>query len=449
MTLATRLLLRCSGLLLCIVGAGTLRDALPADAPARVPQPRVTAIVLHDAIQPVSADTLRDEVTAANARAPAAILLDLSTPGGFSASADRMAQIVRGSQVPIVVFVHEPGTKVAGEGLRVLLAGDAVVMDPGARLLPLEQLRHGSHEARAERQAATNALAAAIAAALERRGRDPGRALALLAQERPIAPEEALAAGLLDAVTSRDEVALQALGAHSSRVTSTLAAAKVVELPMSPRQHLMRALMNPDLTVLLLTLGALLILLEINTPGTIVPGAAGVLLVLLSVYALLLMPLRWEGVLLLLISTGMLLAETQFARGSAFAVAAVTALTLGLRLLVRGPVPELEVDWSTSLGAGLGFGSITAGLVLLGVRARRAKVRTGADAMLGWLAVAQTPLEPTGNVLVRGELWRARLSQGNSFLPAGECVKVQSTDGVTLEVAPMTQHLQEAEALPT
>ena len=66
--------------------------------------------------------------------------------------------------------------------------------------------------------------------------------------------------------------------------------------------------------------------------------------------------------------------------------------------------------------------------------------------MLGWLAVAQTPLEPTGEVLVRGELWRAHLSEGNSFLAAGECVKVQSTDGLTLEVAPMAQQLQEAEA---
>ena len=282
---------------------------------------------------------------------------------------------------------------------------------------------------------------------MKRHGRNPQVARALLADGLPLAPEQALQAGMLDAVTSRDEVALRTLQPKNSAAAATIAGAKVVALPMAPRQHLMRALMNPDLAVLLLTLGGLLILLEINTPGTIVPGAAGVMLVLLSLYALLLMQLRWQGVLLLVISLGFLLAETQFHRGSAYGIAAVVTLTLGLRLLVRGPVPELEVDWSTSIGAGLGFGSITAGLVLLGVRARRAKVRTGADAMLGWLAVAQTPLEPTGEVLVRGELWRARLSEGNTYLPAGECVKVQSTDGLTLEVAPMAQQLQEPEAV--
>ncbi len=431
--------------LLCLTLAGW--GVLHGDGRGPESQPVVIAILLHDTLQPESAATLRSELAEANARRPAAILLDLSTPGGIATDAESMAQSIRASAVPVLVFVHEAGTKVAGEGLRVLLAGNATVMDPGTRLVPLQALRRGSRAARAQREGDIQALGTAVAAAMRRRGHDPQAALNMLAENSAIEPDLALQAGLLDAITTRDDAALRALRPENSSAAAALGAAKVVALPLTPRQHMMRALMNPDLTVLLLTLGALLILLEINTPGTIVPGAAGVLLVLLSLYALLQMQLRWQGVLLLLVSAAMLFAETQFARGSTYGVVAVLALTFGLRLLVRGPLPELEVDWSTSLGAGLGFGSITAGLVLLGVRARRSKVRTGADAMLGWLAVAQTPLEPNGEVLVRGELWRARLSEGNAYLPAGECVKVQSTDGVTLEVAPMAQHLQEAEAV--
>ncbi|GAA3758925.1 nodulation protein NfeD [Terriglobus aquaticus] len=405
--------------------------------------------MLHDTIQPVSAGMLQQELDAANARKPDAILVDLSTPGGMEDSARQMVRSIQASRAPVLVFVHEAGTKVAGEGVRVLLAGQAAVMDPGTRLVGLQFAHRASAAVRAAREAESRALQQAVAEALARKGRNADEAVALLSSGVPISPEQAMDAGLLDAVTSRDEVALRAMRPNDPEAAAKLGAAKVVNLPMTPRQHLLRALLNPDLTVLLLTLGALLILLEINTPGTIVPGAAGVLLVLLSLYALLLMPLRWQGVILLVISVGLLLAETQFARGSAYGVAAVGTLTLGLRLLVRGPVPEMEVDWSTSIGAGLGFGGITAGLVLLGVRARRAKVRTGADAMLGWLAVAQTPLEPTGEVLVRGELWRARLSEGNTYLPAGECVKVQSSDGMTLEVAPMGQQLQEMETAQT
>lgn len=428
-------------------GAVAGEQATPAVGSAS--QPTVMTIVLHDTLQPVSAGVLQEELDAANARHPDAILLDLSTPGGIEASAIRMVQSIRASRAPVLVFAHEAGTKVAGQGLRVLLAGNAMAMDPGTRLMNLSFRRNRSAKVRAQHEEETAALLQAVAAEMQRKGRDATEALEMLSAGQAVTPDQALGAGLVDAVTSRDEAALRTLRPGDPQAAARLAAAKVVNLPMTPKQHLMRALLNPDLTVLLLTLGGLLILLEINTPGTILPGAAGVLLVLLSLYALLQMQLRWQGALLMLISVGLLLAETQFPRGSAYGVAAVITLTLGLRLLVRGPIPELEVDWSTSIGAGLGFGGLTAGLVLLGVRARRAKVRTGADAMLGWLAVAQTALEPTGEVLVRGELWRARLSEGNTFLPAGECVKVQSSNGMILEVAPMAQQLMEAESAPT
>ena len=95
------------------------------------------------------------------------------------------------------------------------------------------------------------------------------------------------------------------------------------------------------------------------------------------------------------------------------------------------------MNWGTAIGAGIGFGGVTGGLLLLGLKARRAKVRTGAEAMLGWLAVTQTPLAPEGEILVRGELWRARLSGADAFLPAGESVKVERALGAVLEVAPL------------
>jgi membrane-bound serine protease (ClpP class) len=86
------------------------------------------------------------------------------------------------------------------------------------------------------------------------------------------------------------------------------------------------------------------------------------------------------------------------------------------------------------MGAGLGFGGVTASLLVLGLEARRSKVRTGSDAMLGWLAVAQTPLAPEGHILVRGELWRARLTSKDSAVAAGDHVKVLRADGMLLEV---------------
>ena len=56
--------------------------------------------------------------------------------------------------------------------------------------------------------------------------------------------------------------------------------------------------------------------------------------------------------------------------------------------------------------------------------------------MLGNVAIARTPLAPTGQVEIRGELWQASL-RGPSTLPIGSPVLVQNIEGLTLIVEPV------------
>ena len=216
---------------------------------------------------------------------------------------------------------------------------------------------------------------------------------------------------------------------------TVLQGAQVVTAPVNLQESLLLTLMNPNVCVLLLTLGMLLIYLEVNTPGAFVPGIAGILLAMLAMYALQLLPLNLLAVLLCLLASIMLLLEGRFPSHGLLAFAGALFLVVGLGELVDGPVPQLQVEWSIAWGAGIGFGGVTAALIVLGLRARHAKLKTGADAMLGWLAVAQTGLAPEGKVLVRGELWSARLTSQTSCVAAGERVKVLRADGRILEVA--------------
>jgi len=96
----------------------------------------------------------------------------------------------------------------------------------------------------------------------------------------------------------------------------------------------------------------------------------------------------------------------------------------------------MQVHTGTALGAGIGFGTISFGLAWIALRARRGKVLTGPQAMLGALAVARTPLAPDGQVAIRGELWQAAL-RGPTSLPAGASVIVRSVEGLTLIVEPV------------
>ena len=100
------------------------------------------------------------------------------------------------------------------------------------------------------------------------------------------------------------------------------------------RENLLGWLVNPNIALLLLVGGALLIYLEFNTPGTIVPGALGTLMVLLGIFALDLLPIRFTAVLLLLAAFALMLLEAKFGGHGALAVAGIVCLTFGMLTLI-------------------------------------------------------------------------------------------------------------------
>ncbi|SEC17932.1 NfeD family protein [Terriglobus roseus] len=417
-----------------------------AIAAPRPPATHVDSIALHDSLQPVRARTFAAAIDQANHDGAVAVLVALSTPGGMDSAADIMVAAMRNSRVPIIVWVDSPRSRVTGEGLRLLAEADVALMHPGARLSPLwtEPTRGISDTAHA---AGSARLAANLGGSLTAHGRSLNLVTELSTGNHWFPSDEALTAGLIDGTATLPADALRFAGSHPIHRRSgivnvpELATSGLTPINSSSRDALLLSLMNPDLAVLLLTLGLLLIYLEINTPGTIVPGAAGLTLVLLAAYGLHMLPLNGGGVLLCVLAAVLLLWEARVPRNGVVAVLGVGSLAIGLGLLVRGPVPALAVSWGTAIGAGFGFGGVTACLLVLGAQARRAKVKTGSEAMLGWLAVAQTALAPEGQILVRGELWQARLTSNVSFVAAGDRVKVLRADGLTLEVTavPLTQ----------
>ena len=186
-------------------------------------------------------------------------------------------------------------------------------------------------------------------------------------------------------------------------------------------------------------LGGLLIYLEFNIPGTIVPGALGTTLVLLSLFGLNLLPIRHTAILLLVAAMVMILLETKFASHGILAFAGTLALVFGLATLVDGPIAELRVHLGTAVGAGIGFGVISFTLAWIALRARRSKTLLGPQAMIGGLGITRTALDPVGQIEVRGELWQATLdapTPSGQPLPLGTSVRVRDVRGLMLLVEP-------------
>jgi membrane-bound serine protease (ClpP class) len=156
-------------------------------------------------------------------------------------------------------------------------------------------------------------------------------------------------------------------------------------------------------------------------------------MVLLAIFALDLLPIRFTSVLLLIAALVLILLEAKFGGHGALAIAGIVCLTFGLLTLVAAPVPELAVSPWVAGAVSLAFTLITVFLVRLAVRARRTKFRLGPSALVGRPARAMEPLTPEGHVVVEGEIWQAVSSEP---LPANAPLRVVGLDQYLLRVEP-------------
>ena len=416
---------------------------LPAKLVADPAQPTVVKLTIHDTIQPITADYLQRALDEAARQHAAAVILSLGTPGGLLDSTRAMVQSIENSPVPVIVYISPSGSRAGSAGFFLLEAADIAAMAPGTNAGAAHPIVEGRTLDPVLKEKIENDAAAFLRSYSGRRGRSVAAAEDAIRNSKSYSDEEALRLKLIDVVSPDDASLLAALDNreihrfNGTTETLHLRNAAIATTPPSLRERLLSRLTNPDIAVLFLVLGGLLIYLEFNVPGTVVPGTLGTLLVLLALFGLNLLPIRHTAVALLFAAFILMMLEIKFASHGALALAGILCLIFGLATLVVAPIPELRVHLATAIGAGLGFGSISFGLAWIALRAHRSKVLTGAPAMIGATAIAATPLQPSGQVEIRGELWHARLS-GPSSLPAGASVIVRSIDGLTLLVEPVT-----------
>lgn len=402
-------------------------------------QPVVQKLVLTDTIQPVSASELERAIGIANANGAAALLVELNTPGGLLDSTRAMAGAILRSRVPVIVYVAPAGARAGSAGFFLLESADVAAMAPGTNAGAAHPVMEFGKPDATMSQKIENDAEAFLRSYVTKRGRNADAAMAAVSSSHSYTAEEALSQHLIDLIASSDAELLHALDGREitrldgSKQTLHLAGARIELLHPTLREELLDWLVDPNIAMLLLVAGALLIYLEFNSPGTIVPGTLGTLFVLLAIFGLNLLPIRYTAVLLLIAAIVLIVLEAKFGGHGVLATAGILCLTFGSLTLVAAPVPELGISPWVALAVGAGFGGITIFLVRLAVRARRMKARLGADALVGSSASAMEALAPEGHVLVEGEIWRAVSSEP---VQKGARLRVTGHEEYLLHVAP-------------
>jgi membrane-bound serine protease (ClpP class) len=404
----------------------------------------ILKIVVNDTIQPITEEYIARAIDEAARRNDQAILIEINTPGGLVESTRHIIEKMTNSSVPVIVYVAPTGSRAGSAGIFILEAADIAAMAAGTNAGAAHPvLLFGPTQVKPDdemKRKIENDTAALMRSVAAKRGRNIEVAESAVLESKSFTEQEALSQHLIDYVASSEDDLFRQIDGKSIKrfngqeVTLKLSGQPITPFGMTLKEHILGYLMDPNMAFILLAIGALALYAEFNHPGAVVPGTVGIVFILIAAFALNLLPTRFAALGLILAAFALFAAEAKFATHGVLTVGGIALLTLGGLLLVDSPIPEMRVHLLTALAVSIPLGLITAFLMSIALKARRNKMFSGAQGLIGETGIAQTALSPRGKIFVHGELWDAISS---SDLSAGQSVVVRRVDGLLLQVEPL------------
>lgn len=405
---------------------------------------RVYLLEATGPLTPTMVEYLERGIGQAEREGGEALIFQIDTPGGSIDLMNRMVQAIRGSLVPVVVYVAPRGAIAGSAGTVITLAGHLAVMAPETAIGAASPVgMQGEDLGDTIETKEKEILKATIRGLVAHRGEEARNlAEAMIESAKAVSAQEALDAGLIDFVAGDIEMLLnqidgQKVDAHGERVLHTENAV-VTEVPQNFIEQFLQVLTNPNIVFLLLSVGVQAILIEISQPGGWIAGFIGIMCLALGTYGLGVLPVNWFGLIFIITAFVLFILEIKAPTHGALTVAGLASFIIGFLVLFNSPTTpsfwRVSVPLVVGTGVAIAIGFLT--LLTFVIRAQLRPVEVGAESLVGRTAEARSDLSPGGMVQVAGELWSAILEDDEDEITSGERVDIIGVDGIRLRVRP-------------
>jgi membrane-bound serine protease (ClpP class) len=422
----------------------------PATLPAAAQStPQVVLLTADGALTPVMVNYVDRGLTAAETSGAEAVVIELNTPGGSINLMEDMTARIRSSTVPVIVFVSPAGSMAGSAGTLITLSGHVAAMAPDTTIGAASPVgSQGENIDTTEETKVKEMMKASV------RNLTADRPLAaqklaesMIEEAKAVTVDEALAIGLVDIKARSLDGLLEQLDGRVVKmadgdITLHTLDARVVDISPNLLEEALGFLTDPNIVFLLLSVGVQAVLIELSSPGGWVAGFIGVVCLLLAVFGLGILPVNWFGILFLVVAFVLFILDIKAPTHGALTTVGVITFIIGALVLfsaIRLPgSPETVGGPSIStplvIGTGIVLGLSFFAIVSIALRAQRAPVKTGREALPGRIGMVRSELTPRGQVQVAGELWTARLADGEEPLLPGAEIVVVEVDGLEVVV---------------
>ena len=428
------------------------------------------------AIMPTVGDFIIEKISDAEMANAECLVIELDTPGGL---VDTTRDIVKGilnSQVPVIVYIAPGGARAGSAGVFITLSANIAAMAPSTNIgaahpvmltgqikssssenwlapiaTPLSKILSLTPEHEREpsplkeemnaimSKKVLNDTVAWIRAIAKFRGKNVEWAENAVRESVSITEEEAVAENVVDVTATSLASLLKKIDGKKVMLmdgekTLNTDVVTIRRFGLTQPQKLLNMVVNPTIAMILGALGMAGLFFEITHPGFGFPGAAGIICIILSVFAFHLLPINYLGIILILLAIGLFIAEVKVQSFGLLALGGIVSFILGASSLIQAPIGFDGISKSAIYITAVCLAGITVFLVTLVVKAHQRKATTGNEGMLGETGKTATDIGETGKVFIHGEYWTARLEKPGDIIPKGEKVEVVGNEGLILIV---------------
>lgn len=403
------------------------------------PAQTVVSIKIDGTINPAAADFLHTSLVRATEREAECLILRLNTPGGLLKSTRVMVTDILESKIPVIVYVAPAGAQSASAGVFVTLAAHFAAMAPGTNIGAAHPVTLQGGQDTTMIEKATNDAAAFVRSIAEKRHRNIAWAEEAVRKSLSITETEALKTQVIDAISRNLDSLLLSLDGKSFETATGMKTVRTkgatIEVwEMSFTERLLDVLSDPNIAYILMLLGMYGLIFELYNPGSILPGVVGGISLILAFYSMHTLPINYAGLALILFAVILFIADIKVASHGLLSLGGVISLILGSMMLIRSDsaLEFVQLSFSVILTCAALTLVFFMFLVGIGVRALRSKPSTGQEGLVGEIGEAMSQLDPTGTVLVHGEIWNAVTLAGT--IPPHSKIRVVKLENLTLTV---------------